>query len=78
MNCRQVLDLLDDCVDGPGQRIGWRLGLHLWICRQCRRYLSCYRATIRLEKEAFRDDAQNPPALPDDLKASILSNRPAP
>ena len=76
MNCREVLDLLDDCVDGSaGRRVGWRLKVHLWICRQCRRYLSTYRATIRLEKGAFREEPGQPSPMPEELKASILAAR---
>ncbi len=74
MNCRELLDQLDDCVDGDrGRRIGWRLRLHLWICRQCRRYLSTYRATIRLEQAAFRQDEESPAEVPDELKQSIAA-----
>ena len=79
MNCREVLDLLDDCADPAARaRMSWRLRVHLWICRQCRRYLSTYRATIRLEKAAFREGPEQSPPISPELKAAILAARPKP
>lgn len=52
--CREVLDFLDDYVDGalPEDR---RLlfGQHLAACAACREYLSQYVDTIRLGRLAF-------------------------
>ena len=78
MNCREALELLDECLDGgpasvPGSRPGWRLKLHLWCCRNCRRYLSSYQATFRLEQAAFRDPAEDSPTVPEDLVAEIVA-----
>ena len=74
MNCRELLDQLDDCVErAGGWRVDWRMRVHLWICRQCRRYLSMYRATIRLEKAAFHQDPEASTEVPDELKRSIVA-----
>lgn len=51
MNCREVLELMGEYADGDlGVWSRCRLRLHLWICRNCRRYLSSYRAVIRIAK----------------------------
>ena len=74
MNCRQALELLDDCADrGPRSRVGWRLKLHLWCCRHCRRYFSSYQQTIRLERAAFHPPAGAEPTVPEDLVAEIVA-----
>ena len=77
MRCRDVFELLDDHVEGklpPGA--GWRMRLHLWICRHCRRYLSSYRTTIRAEKAAFAEPSSvAPPELPESIVTSILARR---
>lgn len=54
----------------------WRLRIHVWICGNCRRYLSSYRATIRIAKST-RDKlagAAND-RIPDALIMSILDER---
>ena len=74
MNCREALELLDECLDGgPGSRAGWRLKLHLWCCRHCRRFSSSYEATLRLERAAFRDPLEESPTVPDELIAEIIA-----
>jgi hypothetical protein len=75
MTCQEAIDELDAYTDeSPGRRARWRVRLHLWICRNCRRYLSSYRTTIRVEKQAFdgiHDSAVAAP--PEALVAAILS-----
>jgi predicted anti-sigma-YlaC factor YlaD len=74
VNCREALELLDECAgDGTGARVGWRLKLHLWCCRNCRRYFSSYRQTLRLERAAFHIPAEDEPAVPEDLVAEIVA-----
>jgi hypothetical protein len=56
MTCQQATDRMDDYASqdlGPGDR--WRLTVHLWCCRNCRRYLSSYNTTVRIAKQAFVD-----------------------
>lgn len=72
MNCREALELLDDSLDGTlPARGGWRLKLHLWICRHCRRYLASYKTTVRLERAAFEVASEAEPKVPDELVAEI-------
>ena len=74
MNCREALELLDASLDDdPGAQGGWRLALHLWCCRHCRRYFSSYRTTLRLERAAFCDPVEDSPTVPDELVAEILA-----
>jgi putative zinc finger protein len=74
VNCREALELMGEYVDGElGIWSRWRLRLHLWICRICRRYLSSYRATIRIAKstrEGLVDDVDD--QIPDALTAQFL------
>jgi hypothetical protein len=75
MTCREAIDQLDALTDErPGRRGLWRLRLHLWICRNCRRYLSSYRTTLRVEKRSF-DETYDPAAAapPEALVAAILA-----
>jgi hypothetical protein len=74
VNCREALELMGEYVDGdPGLWNRWRLRLHLWICRICRRYLSSYRATIRIAKSTRDGRADSvDDEIPDSLIASIL------
>jgi predicted anti-sigma-YlaC factor YlaD len=74
VNCREALELLDDSLDGTHQaRAGWRLKLHLWICRHCRHYLESYKTTLRLERAAFEEPAEAEPKVPEELVAEITS-----
>jgi hypothetical protein len=74
VNCRKALELMAKYADADlGVWIRWRLRIHVWICRNCRRYLSSYRATIRIAKST-RDklaDAANE-RIPKALITSIL------
>jgi hypothetical protein len=75
MTCQQAVDLLDAySEESLGPRAQWRVRLHLWCCRNCRRYLSSYRTTIRVEKQAFdfNHDAATA-APPEALVAAILA-----
>ena len=74
MNCRDALELLGETLaDDPGSPVGWRLKLHLWCCRNCRRYFSSYQTTLRLERAAFDDPLEETPTVPEDLVAEILA-----
>lgn len=74
MNCREALELLDESLEGvPAHGVGWRLKLHLWCCRNCRRYFASYQMTLDLERAAFRDAAEDFPTVPAELVAEILA-----
>jgi hypothetical protein len=78
VNCREALELMGEYVDGvPGLWNRRRLQLHIWICGICRRYLSSYRATIRIAK-ATRDGRVDSvdDQIPDSLIESILEATP--
>lgn len=74
MNCREALELMAEYADDDlGIWSRWRLRIHVWICRNCRRYLSSYRATIRIAKstrDEFAGSAND--RIPDALITSIL------
>ncbi len=75
MTCQEAIDLLDAyCDEDLASSARWRVSLHLWCCRNCRRYLSSYRTTLRLEKLAFdgnHDRAVDAP--PEAIMAAILA-----
>ena len=75
MNCREALDLIGEHVDETlAFRARWRLRLHLWICRLCRRYLASYRAAVRAAKLSGGGPSDASPAdLPDALRHAILA-----
>jgi hypothetical protein len=77
MTCQEAIDLLDAYADESASSSAfWRVRLHLWCCRNCRRYLSSYRTTVRVEKQAF--DGIDDPAVatpPEALVAAILAAR---
>ncbi len=50
--------------------------LHLKMCRECREYLSAYRASMELAKDALTADKDGPPEeVPDDLVKAVLAAR---
>jgi hypothetical protein len=71
MNCKHLIEHLDEyAADNLRGWARWRLRLHLWVCRNCRRYLATYIATVRLAKQAMGD---TPADSPDELTQAILS-----
>jgi len=75
LTCRELIDFLNEYVDGTldvTRRAAF--DAHLRACPDCVHYLSSYRATMDLCKEAAADD----PILadvPDDLVRAILATR---
>ena len=69
MTCREVTNFLSDYLDGSlplRQRLMFRL--HLLVCRDCRRYLDSFAATVKLthslgERPAEEDNLPIPEAL---------------
>ena len=73
MTCQDALDHIHDYLDGDlGRWARWRVRLHLWICRNCRRYLSSYKMTVGLVKKVC---GEAPAEVPEDLVAAILTAR---
>jgi predicted anti-sigma-YlaC factor YlaD len=77
MSCQEVTELLADYLDGQlplRQRIVFRL--HLLMCRDCRRYLGSYAATIRLTRALGANSAVDDCApVPEELVRAILAAR---
>jgi len=76
VNCREALEIMGEHVDGElGVWTRWRLRLHVWICRICHRYLSSYRATIRIAKSTRHGPVHaTDDQFPDALAHSILES----
>lgn len=66
MTCRELIDVLDDYVDGalPGD-LRVDLEHHLENCVPCRAYLATYRKTREIGAAAARLE------MPDELKARL-------
>ena len=72
MTCREVADFLADYLD-DAMPLARKTAFvaHLAVCLTCRRYLTQYRATIKLARAAA--DAPLPPP-PEDLIRAILAS----
>jgi hypothetical protein len=67
MTCRQVDDLLDDCLaSGAGALVA----AHLACCRPCVEHVRSYQRATRLAREAWRDAAE--PAVPEALVRAVV------
>ena len=78
MTCREAADFIGDYLSGelPGDTVTV-FEDHLQRCPNCRAYLSTYRATLELGRQAF-DDEDAPATyhgVPDELIAAILAAR---
>lgn len=78
MTCREAADFVGDYISGDlPAAIRRRFDWHLLTCRNCRRYLATYRATIAAGRAAFSDlDADADGVVPEDLIRAILEARP--
>ena len=75
MNCRELIDFLDDYVDGRLLMMERaRFEMHLAICAECREYLRTYRGTIALAKGASTQD-EAAARMPDELVRAIMDAR---
>ena len=76
MTCKEAIDFLGDYLDGA---LPWRAWLvfrwHLWICRDCRRYLASYAATVRHVKALRSEPAEEARSVPEELMRAILAAR---
>jgi predicted anti-sigma-YlaC factor YlaD len=77
MNCREVADFLSDYLDGalpPRERLMFRL--HLLVCRDCRRYLDSFAATVKLTHSlGERPTGEDNSPVPEELVQAILAAR---
>lgn len=76
MNCEQVTGLLSDYLDGSLPfRKRTAIGLHLFFCRNCRRYLNSFRKTRQLVRSlANRLSITSEPSIAEDLVQAILTS----
>ncbi len=66
-----MVDYLDGTLPKPQRR---KFDLHLWLCRDCRRYLEAYKRAISLSQAAFSDSNEPlPEDVPEDLVKGILA-----
>ncbi len=71
--CRELIEFLDDYVDhrlSLARKLAFEV--HLAGCRDCRAYLSSYRATIKLAKAS--GGAPEAPPMPPELTRAILKS----
>ena len=77
MTCREFADFMADYLSGdlsPETRAQFER--HPNVCPNCVAYLSNYRDTVALGRQAFADDdAAVPGDVPDDLVQAILASR---
>jgi predicted anti-sigma-YlaC factor YlaD len=76
LTCRELIEFLDDYVDGCLARAELaRFEEHLALCVACRRYLHGYRSTMRLALAACAEADREPEDVPEELVAAILASR---
>jgi anti-sigma factor RsiW len=77
VTCREFADFMADYLSGELlPETTAQFEHHLTVCPNCVAYLSNYRDTVALGRQAFADgDAAVPDEVPDDLVNAILSAR---
>jgi predicted anti-sigma-YlaC factor YlaD len=74
MICREVTEFLADYLDGTlplRQRlIFWT---HLLLCRDCRRYLRSYAATLKLTRSLGEETHQQDSEIPRELFDAVMT-----
>jgi anti-sigma factor RsiW len=79
VTCREFADFMGEYLSGelPPDLRG-PFDHHLRLCINCQRYLTSYRETVALGKQAFADaDAAVPAEVPENLVKAILAARSA-
>ncbi len=77
MTCRELVRRLGACVDGelsPEARAA--VDAHVAGCAECAAYVTTYRKTVRVAKDACRDDDRPRADVPGELVDAILAARP--
>lgn len=73
ITCRELdsfmVDYLEDTLSKQQRR---KFNLHLYLCRDCRRYLEAYKRAITLSQAAFHDHDES---IPQELLKAILAAR---
>ena len=77
MTCKDIAEFLADYLD---RSLPWRqrtaFRIHLWLCRDCRRYLDSYRKTRGLIGSLKEDSGfQCDEPVPEELVQAILAVR---
>ena len=67
-----ILAYLDDELT-PKQRFVFEM--HLKVCRDCRDYLTAYRASMVLAEQCLSDGASPPEDIPEDLIKAVVDAR---
>ena len=77
MTCREFAEFMADYLSGElVPETTAQFEGHLTVCPNCVAYLSNYRDTVALGRQAFADgDAAVPDEVPDDLVNAILASR---
>lgn len=76
MNCREIADFLSDYLDASLPLRQWLVfRLHLLGCRDCRRYLASFAATIKLARSLRKTAAEDVSQVPEALVRAILAAR---
>lgn len=74
MTCRQVVDFLADYLDGTLDRsVRTRFEAHVGECVACADYMRGYRDTIRLARDAARENDAAVAAMPAELVEAIVA-----
>ncbi len=74
MTCREVIDFLMRYIDGdlPEEQRA-QFEKHLGLCPCCVNFLDSYKATVRLGRECFHQDAPPPTGkVPESMIAAIV------
>jgi anti-sigma factor RsiW len=79
VTCQEFTDLILDYESGEMTSESRAIfEQHLERCEQCQNYLTLYRASVKLGKQAFDDDAEGVREdIPDDLVKAIRAARAA-
>jgi anti-sigma factor RsiW len=77
VTCREFAQFMADYLSGDlVPETTAQFERHLSVCSNCVAYLSNYRDTVALGRQAFADgDAAVPDEVPDDLVNAILASR---
>ena len=77
ITCRELTEFLDDYLaDRLESAVRAAFDEHLAVCSDCANYLSSYRRSIELGKQANGNSEKAPPIPPELTKAILKSRRP--
>ena len=77
ITCREFEEFLINYLEGelgPDERR--KFELHLKICRECREYLTAYKASMEAVRQGLSEEtAPVPDEVPEDLIAAVIASR---